>query len=132
MSVTDPISDMFTRIRNAIQAMHDVVVMPSSKEKLSIAKILKDQGFVTKVDVSDSPKKPELKLVLANDEDGKPLIQKITRRSKPSKRIYLKKSEIPKVLNGYGICIVSTSKGIVDGKTARLNNTGGEFVGVVY
>jgi small subunit ribosomal protein S8 len=131
MTITDPIADMFTRVRNALGAKHDVVIVPFSKEKLGIVKILKEEGFIKYYEVSNEEIK-NIKIGLKYNLSGNPVITKIQRVSKPGKRVYLPKSEIPKVLNGFGVAIISTSKGILSGRTARLSNVGGELLGVMY
>ena len=132
MAVTDPISDMFTRIRNAVNNHEDEVVIPFSNLKQSIAKILKEEGFIKFFELinADSIKK-SIKIGLKYAPNGRPLISRIARVSKPSKRVYVQKSRIPKVMNGYGICILSTPKGVLNGKAARLANVGGEFIGII-
>lgn len=133
MSNVDPVSDLFTRIRNAVKAKQDSLVVPYSKLKLSILNVLIEEGFITKVDVNNiTEAKKEISISLKYDDKGLPLIGTIRGVSKPSKRIYVEKSEIPKVANGFGISIVSTSKGVVSGKTARQQNVGGELIGIVY
>jgi small subunit ribosomal protein S8 len=130
--MSDPVADMFTRIRNAKSVGHDEVKMPYSKIKLGIAKILKDEGFINSSEVvSEAKDRKALKLGLKYDDSGKPLIDTIKRVSKCGKRIYIGKKEVPKVLNGFGISIISTSKGILSGRDARLNNVGGEILGIV-
>jgi small subunit ribosomal protein S8 len=132
MAVTDPIADMFTRIRNAIQIRQDEVVIPFSNLKHNIAKILKEEGFIKYFELvnADSIKKA-IKIGLKYSNTGRSVISRISRVSKPSNRVYVKKADIPKVLNGYGICIVSTPKGVLNGKAARLANVGGEFIGII-
>jgi small subunit ribosomal protein S8 len=133
MKITDPIADMFTRIRNALNVKHDDVMIPYSKMKLEIAKILQEEGFVKKHEIIDSEaSKRNIKINLKYDNKLNPLIRKIERKSLPGKRIYVRKSEVPKVLNGFGISIVSTSKGVMTGRNARLNNMGGELIGIIH
>ena len=132
MSINDPISDMFTRIRNSIKENHEYVVVPYSNLLYGIANTVNKNGFFGNVSIINQTLiKKNIKISLKYDNN----ISKITeiqRVSKPSKRIYLKKSKIPKVLGGYGISIISTSKGIMSGKEARINNLGGEFLGVIW
>ena len=123
MSVTDPIADMITRIRNAHQALHADVKIPVSRVKADIAKILKDEGFIEDYEVTE--RDIGIKLKYAN---GKPLITGIVRMSAPGRRQYVGAGEIPSVRNGLGICILSTSKGIMDGQKARAENVGGELL----
>lgn len=135
MKSTDTIADMFTRIRNALQARHDVVSIPHSKLKEAITNLLKEQGFVKKYKIVTDPKsesKKEISIELKYNEYGRPLINEIKRISRPGKRVYVEKSEVPKVLNGFGISILSTSKGVLDGRAARLGNVGGELIGIVH
>ena len=129
----DVIADMFTRIRNALKESHDSVEIPYSTLKFRIAQILKENGFITSFEVfGDSLAKKTIKIILKYKKNGLPIISKLERVSKPSKRIYIKKSNIPKVLNGYGISFISTSKGLISGKEARVKNVGGELVGIVW
>ena len=133
MSITDPIADMFTRIRNSLKESHKVVTIPHSKTKLKIANILLENGYISNVEiVKESLFKSYIKLYLKYDNQRVPVISCIDRISKPSKRIYLKKSKIPKILSGFGVAILSTPKGIMCGKTARIKNVGGEYMGVVW
>lgn len=133
MKLTDPIADLFTRLRNSLQARHDEVVIPYSKMKMSILKILVDEGFLSQSDmIEEENNKRSIKVRLKYNADGKPTMQKIERVSRPGKRIYVKKSEVPKVHSGFGICILSTHKGILDGRSARLSNVGGELMGIIY
>lgn len=133
MAISDPIADMFTRIRNAFLSKHKKVIMPHSSVKSEIAKILEMEGFVNKFEVNSKDlTKKELVINLKYDESGDSIIEEINRISKLGKRIYVKKSEIPKVMNGYGISIISTPKGILSGRAARLANVGGELLGEVF
>jgi small subunit ribosomal protein S8 len=133
MSISDPIADMFTRIRNAILARHDKVVIPFSNMKLSIAKILKDEGFVKYYEIlTEDNQKKLLKVGLKYDDMGRSLISNIERVSRPGRRYYVTKKQIPKVLNGFGISILSTPKGVLSGRSARLANVGGEYLGKVH
>ena len=133
MTVIDPIADMFTRIRNAQIVSFDSVTFQYSNVKCEIAKILTNEGYINGYEIlNDDLNKRLLKLSLKYDKDGKPLIENIKRVSKPSKRIYTKKKDIYKVLNGFGTLILSTSVGILSGKEARLKNVGGEVLGEVY
>ena len=133
MTVIDPVADMFTQIRNAQIVSFETITLQYSKVKCEIAKILTNEGFINGYEIlNDDLNKRKLKLILKYDSSGKPLIESIKRVSKPSKRIYTKKSDIYKVLNGFGLLILSTSKGILSGRDARLNNVGGEILGEVY
>lgn len=128
--LTDPISDMLTRIRNAYLAKKDEVVLPSSKIKFAIANILKDNGFLAAVKVEDGLKK-ELKLKLFY-RNKQPSMENIKRVSKPGQRIYASAKDLPIVLSGYGIAIISTPKGIMTNKEAKKQNIGGEIICEVY
>tara|TARA_B100000131_G_scaffold321631_1_gene372962 strand:+ start:1244 stop:1642 length:399 start_codon:yes stop_codon:yes gene_type:complete len=129
----DVIADMFTRIRNALKESHETVDIPFSTLKFRIAQILKENGFITSFEVyGDSLAKKVLKLTLKYKKNGSSIISKLERVSKPSKRIYIKKTNIPKVMNGFGISLISTSKGLISGKEARVKNVGGELIGIVW
>ena len=127
MTMTDPIADMLTRIRNAHMAQKVETSMPSSKIKKAIAKVLIDEGYIENFSVTEDAIKPALKLTLKYYE-GKPVIASIDRVSKPGLRIYKGKSEIPKVMSGLGIAIVSTSGGVMTDKAARAAGLGGEVL----
>ena len=129
----DVIADMFTRIRNALKETHEHVLIPFSTLKFRIAQILKENGFITSFEVyGDSLSKKTIKILLKYKKNGLPIISKLERVSKPSKRIYISKCNIPKVMNGYGVSFVSTSKGLISGKEARMKNVGGELIGIVW
>lgn len=133
MSHSHPISNLFTMIRNALKSQHSSVVVPYSNIKLAICKILKDEGFVKYYEIqSETLHKKSIKIGLKYDDAGDSLISVIKSVSLPGKRKYLQKSEIPKVLNGFGVSFYSTSKGVLSGKAARLANVGGEYLGYVY
>ena len=121
--LTDPIADMLTRIRNAHLALHKEVNVPRSKMKDAIAAILKQEGYIEEVGGNDDSIVLTLKYL-----DGRPAISGLKRRSSPGRRVYVGSGEIPKVQNGLGICILSTSRGVMDGKTARDSNVGGELL----
>lgn len=127
MSMSDPIADMLTRIRNAQQAEHSSVVMPASKLKTAIAKVLKDEGYISSYNVDDNNGKPELSIDLKYFE-GKPVIEMVKRVSRPGLRVYKNKDELPKVIGGLGIAVVSTSKGIMTDRAAREAGIGGEVI----
>lgn len=131
MVVTDPIADMLTRIRNAIVAKHEDVIVPASKVKKAIAQILLDEGYVNNVEVLEDPIQDNLKITLKYSKDGR-VVNGLKRISKPGLRVYAKSAELPKVLNGLGIAIISTSKGIMTDKKARELNLGGEVVAFVW
>ena len=129
MSMQDPIADMFTRIRNGQMANKVAVTMPSSKLRTSIAKVLKEEGYITDFAVSGDVK-PTLEVTLKYFE-GKQVIDTIERVSRPGLRIYKKKDELPKVMGGLGVAIVSTSKGVMTDRAARKAGMGGEIIGYV-
>jgi small subunit ribosomal protein S8 len=130
MSMSDPISDMLTRIRNAQQAEKATVSMPSSKLKAAIAQVLQDEGYVEGFKVVANEGKATLEIGLKYYAD-RPVIEKIQRVSRPGLRIYKGSEEIPKVMNGLGIAIVSTSKGLMTDRKARANGIGGEVLCIV-
>lgn len=130
MSMSDPISDMLTRIRNAQLAEKTTVAMPSSKLKVAIAEVLKDEGYVDGFNVVADGGKATLEIGLKY-YSGRPVIEKIQRISRPGLRIYKGSDDIPKVMNGLGIAIVSTSKGLMTDRKARANGIGGEVLCVV-
>jgi small subunit ribosomal protein S8 len=130
MSMTDPIADMLTRIRNAQMTERATVTMPSSKVKVAIAKVLKDEGYIDGFKVGGDAVKPELEIALRYYA-GKPVIEKIERVSRPGLRIYKSKDDIPRVLNGLGIAIVSTSRGVMPDRAARASGVGGEVLCIV-
>jgi small subunit ribosomal protein S8 len=130
MSMTDPIADMLTRIRNAQLAEKATVQMPVSKVKLAIAKVLKDEGYVDAFAVVGDEAKPQLEISLKYYA-GRPVIEKIERVSKPGLRIYKSKDDIPRVMNGLGIAIVSTSHGVMTDRKARATGVGGEVLCIV-
>lgn len=127
MSMTDPIADMLTRIRNGLQAGKAEVVMPHSKQKQAIAAVLKDEGYIADFSQSDADGKPVLNIVLKYYQ-GKPVIEKIQRVSRPGLRIYKGKDELPTVMGGLGIAIVSTSNGLMSDRAARKAGHGGEVI----
>jgi len=130
MTMQDPLSDMSTRIRNANLREKVSVAMPSSKVKVSVAKVLKDEGYILNYKVTED-KKPVLEIDLKY-YDGKPVIEEITRSSKPSLRVYSSSKDLPKVKSGLGVAIVSTSKGVMSDRSARSNGVGGEILCTVF
>lgn len=126
MSLQDPIADMLTRIRNGQQAAKKVVAMPSSNVKVAIAAVLKDEGYIADFAV-DAATKPELKVTLKYHE-GVPVIRTIDRVSSPGLRVYKQANDLPKVLGGFGVAIVSTSKGVMSDRAARAAGVGGEIL----
>ena len=131
MIMTDPIADMLTRIRNALQQKHESVSMPASKEKQAIAKILKDEGFITDYSVEGDVKKT-LTITLKYAEDNKRVISGLRRISKPGLRVYAKVDNLPRVLNGLGIAIISTSNGMMTDRKKKKNHLGGEVIAYVW
>ncbi|MCP4041119.1 MAG: 30S ribosomal protein S8 [Gammaproteobacteria bacterium] len=127
MSMQDPISDMLTRIRNGLAGQKVKVGMPSAKQKVAIAKVLKDEGYIEGYVVEDSDAKPTLSILLKYFE-GKPVISKLKRASRPGLRIYKGKDELPKVMGGLGIAIISTSSGLMTDRAARSAGCGGEIL----
>ncbi|MDP2783218.1 MAG: 30S ribosomal protein S8 [Sulfurimicrobium sp.] len=130
MSMSDPIADMLTRIRNAQRADKVVVAMPSSKVKVSIAGVLKEEGYIEDFGVRDEAGKPVLEVQLKYYA-GRPVIEKIERVSRPGLRIYKGSEDLPRVMNGLGVAIVSTSRGVMTDRKARANGVGGEVLCVV-
>lgn len=131
MVMTDPIADMLTRIRNAQQARHESVEIPSSKMKLQIAEILKEEGFIANYSVSGDVKKTITVTLKYTANNGK-VISGIKRISKPGLRVYTDGNSVPRVLNGLGIAIISTSQGVMTDKNARAKHIGGEVVAYVW
>ena len=132
MTMTDPIADMLTRIRNANTVKHETVDVPASNIKKEIVRILLEEGFVRGYDVIEDEKQGIIKIQLKYGQAGEKVIQGIKRISKPGMRVYTNAHEIPKVLNGLGIAIISTSKGILTDKQARKENVGGEVICYVW
>lgn len=130
MSMTDPVADMLTRIRNAQMATKVSVSMSSSKLKLAIAKVLKEEGYIDDFVVTANGVKPELDLVLKY-YDGHPVIERIDRVSRPGLRVYKGKDDLPRVMNGLGVAIISTPKGVMTDRQARAGNMGGEIICIV-
>jgi small subunit ribosomal protein S8 len=128
--MSDPISDMLTRIRNAQMAEKASVVMPSSKLKVAIAKVLKDEGYVEDFAVRDGAGKPTLEIGLKYYA-GRPVIERIERVSKPGLRVYKGSTDIPRVMNGLGVAILSTPQGVMTDRKARASNVGGEVLCIV-
>jgi small subunit ribosomal protein S8 len=133
MIVTDPIADMLTRIRNGVMARHDSVLVPASKIKISIAKVLKEEGFIRDYEVlkGNTPQRV-VKVHLAYDERRQPMVQGLQRVSKPGLRVYCQRGEIPRVYGGLGVAILSTSKGVLTGKQAWSKGIGGEILCYVW
>ena len=132
MIVTDPIADMLTRIRNAIGAKHEKVSIPTSKEKLAIAKILLEQGYILEYAQENKEKENNIIVTLKYDENGDSIISGLKRISKPGLRIYAPSDKLPKVINGLGTAIISTNKGVLTDKQARNLKVGGEVLCYVW
>lgn len=132
MTITDPIADMLTRLRNAAMARHDLVLLPASKMKLAITKILKDEGFITDYEVVKGKPQRVIKIHLKYGEDKVPSITGLERVSKSGLRVYVERKEIPRVYGGLGIAILSTSKGVMTGQQAYRGGTGGELLCYVW
>ena len=132
MNTTDPIADMLTRIRNANTSKHATVDVPSSNIKKAIAQILADEGYIKSFEEIKDEKQGIIRITLKYDEKGKKVISGLKRISKPGLRIYVNKDELPEVLNGLGIALISTSKGIKTDKEARAEGLGGEVLAYVW
>ncbi len=130
--MTDPIADMLTRIRNAIAAKHTRVDIPGSKLKLEVARILKEEGYINNFTNKGEGIKYVIRVFLRYDTKGTSSITHLSRVSRPGRRVYVGAGEIPRVLGGYGVNIVSTSKGLMSGKRARNEKVGGEILAQVY
>jgi len=132
MTMTDPIADMLTRIRNAIMASYDTVEIPSSKMKIDVVKVLKFEGYIRNYRIIKDSKQDIMVIHLRYNEDKSPVIKGLKKISKPSCRIYSRCKKIPKVLNGLGINIISTSKGVMTDREARRMGVGGEIICSVW
>ena len=132
MSMSDPIADFLTRIRNANRAQHESVEAPASKMKKDIAEILKNEGFIRDVEYVDDNKQGIIRVFLKYGNDGQRVISGLKRISKPGLRTYVKADAVPKVLNGLGIAIISTSEGVVTDKVARAKKIGGEVIAYIW
>ena len=132
MVMTDPIADMLTRIRNANQMKHLTVLVPASKIKLEILNVIKSEGYIEDVEFVEDGKQGEIKVTLKYTEKKERVIKGITRISKPGLRVYAKSTEMPKVLNGLGVAVVSTSNGVMTDREARQKNLGGEVIAYIW
>lgn len=132
MLVLDPIADMLTRIRNALTAKHTEVLIPASKTKNTIAQILLSEGYINSADLVDSGNYKSIKISLKYGPNNERVIQGLKRISKPGLRVYAEAKDVPMVLNGLGIAIISTNKGIMTDKQARANNVGGEVLAYIW
>jgi len=137
MTMTDPIADMLTRVRNAVMVGHTLVAMPSSKLKSSIAEILKEEGFIEGYEIVEG-ENPAFKVLriqlkyMGDRRERRPVISGLERVSKPGRRVYAKRTEIPWVLSGLGVAVLSTSKGVMSGRRARQMGVGGEILCKVW
>lgn len=131
MVMTDPIADMLTRIRNAIQRKHATVLVPASKLKLEILRVLKEEGYISDFEKIEDEKQGMISITLKYVEKT-PVIKGLKRISKPGLKVYAKRNELPKVLNGLGVAIVSTSRGVMSDRSARKENLGGEVLAFVW
>jgi small subunit ribosomal protein S8 len=132
MVVTDPVADMLTRIRNANLARHEHVSIPTSKLKLEMAKVLKAQGYIQKYDLVDDKRNGLIRIHLKYGQNGAPIIEGIRRISKPGLRVYVGSSEIPRVMGGLGVAVLSTSQGVLTDREARRRKVGGEVLCYVW
>ena len=132
MTISDPIADMLTRIRNAIMARHDFVLVPSSRMKLSVAKILKKEGFINDYEVLRDRSHRAIKIHLKYNDKNQPVVAGLERVSKPGLRVYVRRKEIPRVYGGLGIAILSTPKGVMTGQQAWRQGLGGELLCYVW
>ena len=132
MAITDPIADMLTRIRNACMASFEAVDIPASKLKQEISRILKEEGYIREIKIINDQVQDILRLYLKYDNANRPIINNLKRISKPGRRVYVKKDDIPRVLGGLGIAILSTSKGIMTDKNTRKAQLGGEVLCYIW
>jgi small subunit ribosomal protein S8 len=130
--MTDPIADMLTRIRNANTALHDAVEMPGSTLKAEVAKVLKEQGYIADYELQEARVGTELVIRLKYSRDRRRVISGLKRVSKPGRRVYVDRSEIPRVLGGMGVAVLSTSQGVITGQEARRRGIGGEVICSVW
>ena len=132
MTISDPIADMLTRIRNAIMVRHDSVLIPASRMKLAIARILKEEGFINDYEVLKSKPHRIIKVYLKYSDKNQPVLSGLERVSKPGLRVYVQQKEIPRVYGGLGIAIISTPKGVITGQKAWHQGSGGELLCYVW
>ncbi|HEY0564970.1 MAG TPA: 30S ribosomal protein S8 [Terriglobales bacterium] len=132
MSMTDPVADMLTRIRNSIHARHQKLDVPASNLKIEIARILKEEGYISNYKLTEEEGRKVVRVYLKNDVNNGSAITNLVRISRPGCRVYVKRNEIPKVLGGLGITILTTPKGVMTGKQARQQGLGGEILCEVY
>ncbi|MDE0123446.1 MAG: 30S ribosomal protein S8 [Bryobacterales bacterium] len=129
---SDPIADMLTRIRNGMAARHNKVDIPGSKVKIEMARILKEEGYVANYRVANDDRKQVLKVYLKYRPDRRPVITRLARVSKPGRRVYVDSKHVPRVIGGMGVCILTTSRGVMTGRQARKKGVGGEVLCTVY
>ncbi len=132
MNISDPVSDLLARLRNALSARHEKADIPSSRFKVELARILKDEGYIKNFKVMDDRGGSLLRLYLKYDDTGNPVIHGLARSSKPGRRLYAGKNALPEVLGGLGVAIVSTSQGLLTGHDAKKRGVGGEVVCTVW
>ena len=132
MTVSDPIADMLTRIRNAVMVRHDAVLIPVSRMKLSLAKVLKEEGFINEYEVVKGKPHRVIKVQLKYDDKNEPILSGLERVSKPGLRVHVQRGEIPRVYGGLGVAILSTSKGVMTGQQAWRQGIGGELLCYVW
>ena len=132
MPVTDPVADMLTRIRNAIQVRHELVVIPASKVKSAIAKLMKEQGFIADYDVSGDEPNTQINVKLRYYSEGEPVITGLKRVSRPGLRVYVGRDEVPRYFGGLGVACISTSQGLLTGREAKQRGVGGELLFYVW
>ncbi len=132
MTLTDPIADMLTRIRNALMAGHDSVLVPASKVKLVLARILKEEGFITEYELLRGKPQRVMKLRLRYMDDGEPAISGLKRVSRPGLRVYVGSNEIPRLYGGMGVALLSTHEGVLTGRKARSHGVGGELLCYIW
>jgi small subunit ribosomal protein S8 len=132
MNISDPVSDLLARLRNSLSARHEKADIPSSRFKVELARILKDEGYIKNFKVMDDRGGSLLRLYLKYDDTGNPVIHGLARSSKPGRRLYAGKNELPEVLGGLGVAIVSTSQGLLTGHDAKKRGVGGEVVCTVW
>jgi small subunit ribosomal protein S8 len=132
MTMTDPVADMLTRVRNASTAYHDATTMPSSKIKVNIARILEEEGYISGYAVDDATPQPNLTVTMKYGPNRERVITGIKRVSKPGLRVYVKRDEVPRVLGGLGVAILSTNAGLMTDRSARREGRGGEVIAYVW
>ncbi len=132
MVMTDPIADMLTRVRNANQMRHEVVEMPGSKVKLSVLEVMKNEGFIKNIEFVEDDKQGIIKVYLKYSDLKERVIKGLRRISKPGLRVYASSNDIPKVLSGLGVAILSTSRGVMTGKEAKKQKIGGEIIAYIW